>query len=153
MSDLKLIASADNADLVYNSGDEFGDLVLDSGIEEYVYIALFGGNRDDAGQGNSENSHWSNLLTNEPAYNLRSQTAYTLVNTQPSNNGLLLLSDAVENDLKGALDAKLFSGVSVLVGWESRTRVYIKINITVDFEQINLIYTPNWDEFRALRGL
>lgn len=153
MSDLKVDATLDDADLVFNEGEQFGDLVVDSGVYEYIYIALFGGNREDPGSGTSQFQHWSNLLDNEPGYNLRSQTAYQLNTAEPSNNGLLLLHDAVRNDLQEALNSKLITDLDVVVGWLTSDRVKIELTFTVNFQRVNLIYTPNWEEFRRLRGI
>lgn len=128
ISDVYLIETGDGGDLVLLGND----IKMIDGLENMIYIALFGGNPGfvTSGAKNTEQAfdYWGNFMLNpsESRVWFNSTLEYLLENTAINSSGRVKLEQAVINDLKFMNDfAKVSASVS-LTGVDQ-----VKISVTV----------------------
>ena len=134
MADLKLKSTGQGGDFVRTS--EGNDFHLVGSLNNQVYLACFGGNKDGS-------NWWGNKFFNQDKYKLNSLTEKTLLEiTLPDE--LTKVEDAIKKDLAYLNDAAGVIGVDVEL-FVRRLR-WLDINITLQFEQLSdiVIYFV-WD--------
>lgn len=128
-----------------NDGGEIeimdGLFVLTGGFETAAYISLFGGNNQDDGTQNNQETYWGNYL-NE--LSLISETQYLLNNIAPSANNLIRIEDAVKNDLQWFIDQNIATTVLVEITIPDYNRVKIDISIEALGDVSQFAFIENW---------
>lgn len=132
MADLQLTESLDGGDLVQKGTD----LSVIDGLQNMVYLALFGGNEKQStkeyASGEERFDYWANelLYLDTPEIQYNSETERTLNNVAIGSRGRLLIEQAAKKDLEFM---ESFSTVSVSVSLISVD----KVKITVILKQPN----------------
>jgi phage gp46-like protein len=137
MSDILLIQTENDGDVIY--GD--GDLKTEKGLQTAAYLSLFGGNRDDAGFSDKTKMYWANYQESDVDYQYRSETQALLSDNTLTTALLLRLEDAVLRDLNWLINNKYAATITVEASIPAidRLKLDIKIdNILLQFvEDIN----------------
>lgn len=119
-----------------NINVEFGVVQMIGGIENYVYLALFGGNEN--------NEFWGNGLETLETRKLISETQKILVGLPATTSNLLSVEDAVNTDLEEMVSSGIASSIEVFATIPALNRVQIDITIEAEGESINLTFEENW---------
>jgi len=102
-----------------NDGGEIsavnGTVLMGGGISTAVYLALFGGNEDDAGGSDKTLSWWGNQLDADIARHYRSKTQYLLRSIPAIPINLGRIKTAIEGDLAALVAAKAFSIIEITI--------------------------------------
>lgn len=128
ISDVYLIETGDGGDLVLLGND----IKMIDGLENMIYLALFGGNPGfvTSGAKNTEQAfdYWGNFMLNpsEPRVWFNSTLEYLLDNTAINSSGRVKLEQAVINDLKFMNDFAKVSASVTLTGVDQ-----VKISVIV----------------------
>jgi phage gp46-like protein len=130
----------DGGDITINGGE----VVRSGGLPGAVWISLFGGNDDDAGDENSPQSWWGNLLESDPDWQVRGRTG-TLIRGIPLASGnLLRIVRAAEQDLAWMVS----TGVATSVFVDATILKARDVEITVVVQALNTSqtfkYVQNW---------
>lgn len=121
MMDLKLINTLDGGELV-QSGNDFATV---SGVENTVYLALFGG------------SKWvGNFLTDKP---YQSETEKTLNTVTLNSDGRLQIEQAVNKDLQYLND---IPGTTWTTSVSITGPNSVKIGVTINGQQFDYLWNP-----------
>lgn len=132
---------------------EGGDIVFDTydvkftpGLDNMVYIALYGGNVGDDGTRGNKYTWWGNYISSIATPYI-SRTQNILRTGSPlTTSTLSLLRSSVLSDLQFMLDSNIASNISVEVTSPVYNSVYIDININADGENININFLNNWQD-------
>ena len=144
MSDIQLIESFDGGDLVQIGND----LSVIDGLQNMVYLALFGGNERQSTKDFNEDEerfdYWANelLYENTPEIQFNSETERTLNNVSLNSKGRLLIEQSVNKDLQFMQD---FSNISVSVSIVGVDRVQITVNLREPNELESNEFTYIWN--------
>lgn len=119
-----------------NDGGEItianGLTTMSDGLENAVYLSLFGGNQDDSGiQGDDSKQWWGNLLENETSKQYRSQTQNLLRSLPINTANLQRIEDAAYADLAWMLES-LATALEVVAKMPALNKVQIQIAVTID---------------------
>lgn len=96
-----------------DGGDLTQDLEIRDGLENSVYLSLFGGNVLDDGSQDTPFQWWGNLNENEESKKYRSQASYLLRTVPPTPNNLRRIEDAAKRDLAWMISDDVTETVSV----------------------------------------
>jgi phage gp46-like protein len=144
MSDLQLIESFDGGDLIQSGND----LSVIDGLQNMVYLALFGGNIEQSTKDYDENEerfdYWGNslLYDNSPDIQYNSETERTLNNVSLNSKGRLFIEQSVNKDLQFIQD---FANISVSVSILGVDRVQISVVLTQPTELESNEFTYIWN--------
>lgn len=131
--DLALYISPDGADLVMD-----GDLKLDVGMAEAVYLSLFGGS-------DGEREWWGNLLAANEDQKLVSRTQNLLRALPATSSNLSLIHDAVASDLQWVTGESGFADeIQIDERIPERNMCEIKITCSVSDELYELKFRKGW---------
>lgn len=140
VSDPLLKLEENGGDLVFTGGD----VEISNGLESAVVLSLFGGNeQDDATQATEQLQYWGNLLTDDTDEWLRSRTQAALRGLPANTASLLVLKDAVENDLDW-MKGDIVTDFSVSVELTSVRRVAITVDMIVNEQNYSFRLTREW---------
>lgn len=144
MADLQLIESLDGGDLVQKGTD----LSVIDGLQNMVYLALFGGNEKQSTKeyepGEERFDYWANelLYLDTPEIQYNSETERTLNNVAISSRGRLLIEQAAKKDLEFM---ESFSKVSVSVSLIGVDKVKITVILKEPNELDSNEFTYIWN--------
>lgn len=140
MSDVKLIQSLDDGEIIV----EAGVVELSSGLETAVYISLFGGDERDDGSQDNNSKWWGNLLDDDTAFHCTSKTQNLLRSLAPIPANLRRIEQSVEIDLKWLLEKKVASSVDVSASFSGLGRIKITISVKAEGDEQRFEFTENW---------
>ena len=144
MSDLQLIESFDGGDLIQSGND----LSVIDGLQNMVYIALFGGNikqsTKDYDQNEERFDYWANdlLYDNITEIQYNSETERTLKDVALNSKGRLLIEQSVKKDLQFMQD---FANIEVSVSIVGVDRVQITVVLKEPTELESNEFTYIWN--------
>lgn len=135
--DVVLYQSADGGEITCTNGV----IAIDDGVATSVFLSLFGGNEDDAGDDAEKHLEWwGNKVETSESKKLRSRLQYLLRNQPATSGTLLLFEDAAKLDLQWVLDTKLADSLEVSASIPKRNWVKIEVKIEIQDE----LYTPTF---------
>jgi len=123
---------------------EAGIVTMSGGLRTAVYLSLFGGNEDHAGQSCDCRAWWGNLDTSSDAQKQISRTQFLLQTIPATTANLIRLRDAVALDLQWLLDGKIASNVSTVIIMPELNSVNITVTIEANGIEFNFNFTENW---------
>lgn len=128
MSDVLLFQTPDGGEVTFENGQP----LMDDGLETAVYLSLWGGNEEDSG-GDEGKPHefWGNKIESDPAKKLRSGTQFLLRSIPITSGNIVLIEDAVAQDLAWMVDTKLASFVGGTVSIPALNTIRIDVKIVV----------------------
>lgn len=147
--DLLLVERGDGGDLVLPDGAN--DFVTIEGLQNMVYLALFGGNiagsTKDVVPGEQSKDWWGNrtFLEENPQQQLNSLTETTLNEIALTSQGRLVLEQSVLSDLEFMTS---FAEVSALVSFIGVDRVSIMVTLIQPDNRGESSFTFIWDATR-----
>lgn len=140
MSDVRLYQTDDGGEITI----EGGRFMLDHSPETAAYLSLFGGNEEDAGTTATESLQWwGNLLEQDRARHLRSETQYLLRSLPAVTANLRRIEDAAGRDLAWMTTA-LGAGITVAASMPAVRTVQLDIAITIDATTTELRFVEPW---------
>lgn len=140
MTDVRLTQTLDGGEMeVIN-----GRVTFDDGPATATYLSLFGGNDDDAGTVATEDVQWwGNLLEEDPARHMRSETQHLLRSLPATAFNLRRIEDAVGRDLAW-MTTELGAEVESAASIPQLNRVQIDVEIRIDGQKTELRITEPW---------
>ncbi len=138
--DVKLFNTLEGGEITV----EDGFVLMSPGLETAAYLSLFGGNKDDSTRDGDQLSWWGNIgeLT-ENQY--RSLTQHLLNSLPITSANLLIIENAVRQDLKWMLDLRIASSIEVVVIVPQRNKIDIIIDIEAQGVRSSFNFTENWE--------
>lgn len=140
MSDVRLYQTDDGGEITIAGGR----FTLDHSPDTAAYLSLFGGNEEDAGTTSTEPLQWwGNLLEQDRARHLRSETQHLLRSLPVATANLRRLEDAAGRDLAWMTTA-LGAGIKVSARMPAVRTVQLDIAITIDATTTELRFVEPW---------
>lgn len=137
MTDVLLRQTNDGGEITI----EAGLALMSDGLETAVYLSLFGGNEDDAGDAAGERVQWwGNLDETEPARTYRSETQNLIRSLPAVPRNLLRIEQAAARDLAWMIASGVAKSVSVSASIPEVNRVVVAVSIVTLKEQIQLTF-------------
>jgi phage gp46-like protein len=128
MTDVLLSQKVDGGEITFVNGEP----LMDDGLETAAYLSLFGGNEEDSGGDEGKPyEFWGNKIETDASKKLRSQTQFLLRSIPITSGNIVLIEDAVANDLAWMVDAKLASFVGGTVSIPALNTIKIDVKIVV----------------------
>ena len=141
--DIYIFQTNDDGDINVNDGIT----QMTCGYESAIYLSLFGGNDDDAGdESTSHLQYWGNFAETDPQKKLRSETQNIIASLPSTSSNLRLLEEANLRDLAWMSDS-----VSNLTSDARITSPdFCEITITYEAEgqKESFTYSVNWEAMR-----
>jgi hypothetical protein len=129
-----------------------GDISVTGGITRMTgrlataaYLAMFGGNEDDPGGGDTTYQWWGNIGETDPAKTYRSETQYLLRNMPNTSENRIKLEQAVLRDLEFFKDIDTASSIQVQTIVPQRNRIDITVDIQALGQRDTFRYVNNWE--------
>ena len=119
-----------------------GRVTMRPGLENAVYLSLFGGNvRDD---GRDENTHnwWGNVVESRPERRIRSETQYLLNTLSAIPRNLRRIEDAIRRDLEWMVESDLATELEVSAVITAPKRIAIVARVDGD---TTLAFEKTWE--------
>lgn len=120
-----------------------GTMTMTPGLENAVYLSLFGGNDLDSGSDGNRNEYWGNFMVELPANKYRSETQFLLTGLPAVTGNIKQIHDAVLRDLNWMLEAGVANSVEATVTMPGLNRVLIVVTINGESDS-NLSFEENW---------
>lgn len=140
MTDVRLFQTDDGGEVEIINGR----VTLDDTPETAAYLSLFGGNELDGGTAATEHKQWwGNLLEEDRARRLRSETQYLIRSLPAVTTNLRRLEDAAQRDLAWMIDA-LDADISVTATIPGLNRVRLKLAIQVGDDTYAPAFETQW---------
>mgnify|MGYP000944223897 CR=1 FL=1 len=131
--DLTLSISPDGADLVLD-----GDLKVDAGLAEAVYLSLFGGS-------SGEREWWGNLLARSEEEKLVSRTQQILQALPATSANLTKVHDAVATDLQWVTGQSGFADeLTIDTAIPERNMCEIRVTCSVSDQTYEWKFQKGW---------
>jgi len=121
-----------------------GAIELSGGLSSAAYLALFGGNIQDAGRKDDSAQWWGNEIEDDPDFTYRSATQHALRSLPVTSANIRKLEIAAEGDLAFFVNKKIATAVSVVVDIPAANRAHIVCTITAQSEEQIFEYLTNW---------
>ncbi len=139
--DVRLVHTPDGGEIDIVNGRVRMDLTPATA----AYLSLFGGNERDGRTDATEHLQWwGNLLEEEPARHLRSETQHLLRSLPAITANLRRVEDAAGRDL-GWMSDELGADVSVRASIPALNRIQLDIEIEIDGTTHRLRFTEDWE--------
>lgn len=123
-----------------NGGDvecSNGQMVMDEGLENAVYLSLFGGNEDDSGlEADDAKQWWGNRDEPEGASRYRSAAQYLLATLPLIPASLQRIEEAATSDLSWMTDS-IATDVAVRAAMPAPKRIDLTVYVTIDGKTTN----------------
>lgn len=136
--DLAIIETLNGGDLQQKGND----LAVVNGIENMIYLALFGGNLEASTQSNIVQAqsfdYWANslLMLNTPSQQFNSETERTINSTALTSSGRVLIENAIKKDLEFFSD--LGATIEVTVDIVATDKIKVSIRVTLPQQQTTI---------------
>lgn len=128
MTDVLLYNTTEGGEIEYVNGVA----TTEDGLQTAVYLSLFGGNSEDSGlTADDAKQWWGNLIEDQPARKLRSETQHLLKVLPLIPGNLQRVRETVERDLTWLGEEGIVSGVVVQVTMPQLNRVAIRVDVHV----------------------
>lgn len=145
MTDILLKDNGDGGDAILIGND----IKTIDGLQNMVYLALFGGNKESSTEGPKLQNEqaldwWGNalLMENNKAIMFNSQTEKTLLTTALNSSGRIKIQQVVASDLEFM---KAFSIITVDTAITDPDRLEIRVRIKQPDNQQDLPFIFIWD--------
>lgn len=142
MSDVYLYQTIDDGDINIDNGV----VGISGGLATSVYLALFGGNKEDQQRKGDPFQWWGNAIEADPDLTYRSETQYILRSLPLVPSSLRKLELAVLRDLDYLITKKVASSIAVSASVPSINKVLISIVILAEGEEEKFDYVQNWGD-------
>lgn len=119
-----------------------GLITMSGGLQTTAYLALFGGNVEDAGGFDESKTWWANFNETDPAFKYRSETQNLLRSLPAVPANLRRLEDAAVRDLSYLVTIGAATQVSAVATMPALNRVKLAIEIDGDS---TLEFVINWE--------
>lgn len=136
--DIVLFQTPDDGDICVTDGM----VLMSGGLETSAYLALFGGNEDDAGDTNLQ--FWGNYSENEPSKKYTSEFQYLLNKLPPISANLLLLEASALRDLNYMITEKIANSITVFASIPDINKINVLITIEANGLESSFNFTENW---------
>jgi len=125
--DLLLFSTNDGGEIEFTENNCFQN---DTGFETAIYLSLFGGNYNDNGTEATKNESWwgNNLENNNPERKLVSRFQNISRGLPLTPGNLLILKDAIKEDLQWFIDEKIIDILEINLSIPSKNRLLSEIN-------------------------
>lgn len=110
-----------------DGGNITPDLEIRDGLENAVYLSLFGGNVLDDGSQDTPFQWWGNLNENQESKMYRSQASYLLRTVTPTANNLRRIEDAAKRDLAWMISDGITETVSIVATMPALNHVKLTV--------------------------
>ncbi len=120
---------------------ENGLVTMTPGLDNAVYLSLFGGNEEDPGGDDRTQEWWGNLIEIDPTRQYRSETQHLLRAIPAVTANLRRIEDAARRDLAWVIPAGVASVVEVAATMPALNKV--QIDVTINGNE-TLTYLENW---------
>lgn len=115
------------------------------GLENQVYLSLFGGNEQDTGSdGDKPKQWWGNVVEQDPARIFRSETQALLRALAAIPANLARIEDSAARDLEWLVTSEVATSVDVRVTMPGFNQITIGIVIVIENEQFRLAFSSPW---------
>lgn len=121
-----------------------GIVTMDGGLETTVYLSLFGGNYNDAGDSNIINTFWGNLGEIEEDKKYTSETQFLLKSLPTTAVNLRRIENAILNDLSWVTASGIASSIEVLATIPGVNKIKVNIKIQANGLETEFEFTENW---------
>lgn len=137
--DLAIIETGNGGDLQQVGSD----LAVVNGIENMIYLGMFGGNKEASTQSNiiTDGDFWGNNLfhPNAPSVQFNSETERVMNSVALTSSGRVLIENAIKKDLAFFSDLGATVEVSVTIVSTDKIRVQIKVTLPSQAPNITII--------------
>ncbi|MCH9712744.1 MAG: hypothetical protein K0U20_08990 [Proteobacteria bacterium] len=136
--------------LLYQTNDdgeinvENGVIEMAPGLDNAVYLSLFGGNEDCSARPNCPFTWWGNISEDDDAFKYKSETLFLLKGLPATTGNLHRIEQAAIRDLNWLITNKVASTVLVTVSIPALNRVKILVNIEAEGMESNFEFVENW---------
>jgi phage gp46-like protein len=128
MTDVLLFQTPDGGEVTFENGQP----LMDDGLETAAYLSLFGGNEEDSGGDEGKPVEWwGNKIESDASKKLRSHTQFLLRSIPITSGNIVLIEDAVAQDLAWMVETKLASFVGGTVSIPALNTIRIDVKIVV----------------------
>lgn len=137
--DLAIIETGNGGDIQQNGND----LAIVNGVENMIYLAMFGGNVEASTTAVITQSQsfdfWGNTVfaSNYPSQQFNSETERTINSVPLTSSGRVLIENAIKKDL--SFFSELNAKVEVTVTIVATDKISVKIKTTIDQPTITII--------------
>lgn len=140
MADVHLFQTNDGGEITITAGR----VELDRGPATAAYISLFGGNEaDDGSTATDAKQWWGNLIENDRARHVRSETQSLLRMLPAVTSNVPRIEAAVERDLAW-ITTELGAQVEADVTMPALNTIKIEVSITIDAQKTELEFIEPW---------
>jgi phage gp46-like protein len=141
MTDVRLRNTEDGGEIDVVSGQ----IQMDGGLFNAVYLSLWGGNENDSGLPVDSNKEWwANKIEENVDRRYRSQTQNRLRSIPATPGNLIKIEDAVSADLEW-MTKELKTTLAVTCSMPGFNRILIKIVPTIDGQQMpDILFNEPW---------
>lgn len=137
MTDVALRETNDGGEITV----ENGLVLMSEGLETAVFLSLFGGNDDDAGDAASVRAQWwGNLDESEATRTYRSETQYLLKALPAVPSNLRRVEQAAARDLAWMLTADVAKSIDVAASIPSLNRIRLAVLIVTLKRELQLFF-------------
>ena len=116
---------------------KLGYLVMSTGLEEAVYLSLFGGSVGPV-------PYWANADQTSEARVVLSRFQQALALVPPTTGNLQQLTDAADSDLAWLIPAGVASSVDVLTQLVAHRRIRTTVDIRAEGDPSKFQFVRNW---------
>jgi phage gp46-like protein len=122
-----------------------GEPVTSDGLDQAVYLSLFGGNQDDSGSdGDKPNQWWGNWDEPDPTRHCRSSTQNLVESIPAVPANLKRVEDAASGDLAWFTETGLATGVRVRATMPGINRIALEVFVEIDGRVNEFRFTQPW---------
>lgn len=113
---------------------------MSEGLETAVYLSMFGGNEDDAGDADTTFQWWANIGEPDAARTYRGETQQLIASLPAIPANLRRIEQAAARDLAWMLEAGVANAIAVSARIPALNRVAVDVEITTLAEVIQLSF-------------
>ena len=138
-------------DVLIRQTPDGGEITIEDGITEMtqsfescVYLALFGGNKDDDGTDDNPRTWWGNRDEDNPSRQYRSRTQNLLESIPAVPANLRRIEQAASLDLEFFITEQIASEVTVAASIPGVNKVQLSIQIGAFGRKDSFNFVENW---------
>lgn len=139
MTDVNLYQTDDDGEIDYVNGQA----VMANGWRSAVYLSMFGGNIDDAGDSATKSRRWWGGLGESVDFDMVSRTQYLVQTIPATTHNMLRIQSAAEADLAWMTGYGV-TDVTVTVTIPAVNRVDILVAAVLDGEIVTAEFVRSW---------
>jgi phage gp46-like protein len=141
MTDVLIRQTDDGGEISFFNGEP----VTSDGLDQAVYLSLFGGNQDDSGSdGDKPNQWWGNWDEPDPTRQYRSATQNLVESIPAVPANLKRVEDAASGDLAWFTETGLATGFRVRATMPGINRIALEVFVEIDGRVNEFRFTQPW---------